>query len=120
MTKVLVIDDSAFMRQHLKTLLVDAGLVVEDLHPHSAQDVILKVQNSKPDLVLSDFNMPDVDGILVARTIRKVDPDIPVVILTANHDATRDSLLGTLGVRRILHKPIDSETLITALKELLL
>jgi CheY-like chemotaxis protein len=120
MTKVLVIDDSAFMRQHLRGFLEDAGLVVEDFLPHSCQELILKVQSTKPDLVLSDFNMPDIDGLQVARTVRRVDADIPVVILTANHDTARDSLLGTLGVRQVLHKPIDGEKLVAVLRELLL
>lgn len=120
MTKVLVIDDSAFMRQHLRTLLTDAGLVVEDFLPHCIEDLVQKLQNAKPDLVLSDFNMPDLDGMQVARIVRRIDPDIPVVILTANRDTARDSLLGTLGVRHVLHKPLDSEKLVEVLRELLL
>jgi CheY-like chemotaxis protein len=120
MTKILVIDDSAFMRQHIRELLKDAGLVVKDFQPHSVEEVTLKVQSAKPDLVLSDFNMPEVDGLLVARTVRRVNPDIPVVVLTANRDAARDAILGTVGVRRILHKPVNGNDLVTVIRELLL
>jgi len=119
MAKILVIDDSAFMRKTIRGFLEEAGFLVEDFLPKSIQELFVRVQTSKPDLVISDFNMPEIDGLTVARTVKRADDEIQVVILTATRDAAKESVLGTIGVRRILHKPIDGESLVTAIKEVL-
>jgi len=119
MAKILVIDDSSFMRHQVRSFLEEAGFEVEEFLPLSALEVVERVRASVPDLILSDFNMPEVDGQSVARMAKRANPDIPVIILTATRDAAKESVLGTIGVRRVLHKPIGGETLIQAVKEVL-
>jgi len=119
MIKILVIDDSALMRKISREYLEEAGFTVDDFLPSSVTDLAEKIKNSPPDLVLSDFNMPNVDGMNVARTVRRTNPNIPVVILTANRDAAREALLQTMGVRKILHKPINGEDLVEAVSAVL-
>jgi DNA-binding response OmpR family regulator len=60
-----------------------------------------------------------VDGQTVARTVRRLNPALPVVILTANRDPAKESVLGTIGVQRILHKPVKGEDLVLEVKEIL-
>lgn len=119
MLRILVIDDSLLMRRMSTDQLAAAGYVVDAFLPGSAMEVAEKVRAWKPDLVLSDLQMPQVDGVTVARTVRQVDASIPVVILTANRDPGRESVLRTMGVRRVLHKPLSGEALIQALEEVL-
>lgn len=115
MTKVLIIDDSALMRKINRDHLEEAGYVVDDFLPNSVAELVEKITDAPPDLVLSDFNMPNVDGMNVARMVRRTNPNIPVVILTANRDVARESLLQTMGVRKILHKPVNGTDLISAI-----
>lgn len=120
MVKILVIDDSSLMRQICRGHLEEAGYEVEEFLPKSVAELSVHIQASPPDLVLSDFNMPVVDGRSVARTLRQSFPKIPVIILSANRDAGRDAFLQTLGVRKILYKPIKGEDLVGAVKKILM
>ena len=119
MTRVLLIDDSSFMRKILREALEKGGFEVDEFLPQSALEVMERIKASKPDLVLSDYNMPLVNGLEVAKMARRAAPLILVVILTASHDPATEALLKTTGVRRILHKPITGEEVVMALKELL-
>jgi CheY-like chemotaxis protein len=119
MAKVLIIDDSSFMRTYLRGYLEAAGHEVNDFLPGSALEVIERIKTWRPDLVLSDFNMPNVDGIAVARSSRRIAPEVPVVIVTANRDPAKEAVLGTIGVRRILYKPLKGEDLLVAVAEVL-
>lgn len=119
MVKILVIDDSALMRNICRDHLEAAGFEVEDFLPESVNDLAERIKVSPPDLVLSDYNMPIIDGQNVARTVRRANPKIPVIILTANRDAGREAFLQTLGVRKILYKPIKGEELVGVVKKIL-
>jgi CheY-like chemotaxis protein len=119
MPKVMVIDDSALMRKVSRDHLEEADFEVEEYLPNSVAELSERLKQSQPDLVLSDYNMPKVDGQNVARTVRRCCPEIPVIILTSNRDVVRESMLQTMGVRKILHKPISSEELIEAVREVL-
>jgi two-component system chemotaxis response regulator CheY len=116
MAKILQIDDSAFMMHYSRGFLEEAGHEVQDFLPSSAMELLDRIKADRPDLVLSDYNMPLVDGQTVVRTLRRADPSIPVVILTANRDLSRESILRTMGVRQILHKPVKGEDLVQAVK----
>ena len=119
MFRILVIDDSALMRKIARDHLEEAGFEVDDFLPASVIEIMERIRNAPPDLVLSDFNMPNIDGTHVARTVRRINPDIPVIILTASRDTAREALLKTMGVRKILHKPISGEELSKIIGEVL-
>jgi len=117
MPKILIIEDSVLMRSISREHLENSGFTVEDFLPESVPELVNCLKRSQPDLVLSDFNMPRVDGAEVARTVRMISPKIPVIILTSNRDATRDAQLKIVGVRKILHKPIKGEDLVAAVRD---
>jgi len=62
MTKILLLDDSSFLRHYLRGSLEEAGYEVEDFLPGSALEVLEWVKAFQPDMVISDYNMPLVDG----------------------------------------------------------
>jgi len=119
MAKILVIDDSSFMRKYLREAMEELGFEVEELLPVSPLEVVERIKQGKPDLVRTDYNMPHVDGNQVARMARRADPGVPVVVLTSTHDASLDETLTKLGVRLILHKPMHGEASVKALREVL-
>ncbi|HWQ07986.1 MAG TPA: response regulator [Holophaga sp.] len=114
MPKIMVIDDSVLMRKYTRGFLEEAGYAVEEFAPRSVAELMDKLLDSMPDLVISDFNMPDVDGLNVARAVKRTSRDMPIIILTANRDPARESLLQTVGVHAILHKPISGPDLLAA------
>lgn len=118
MTKVLVIDDSSLMRVLVRDYLERAGFEVDDWLPMSIMEIAERIESSKPDLILTDFRMPGVNGLSVAQAAQRANAALPVVVLTALREPETEARLLKFGVKRILYKPINQETLVQALKEL--
>ena len=119
MAKILVIDDSVLMRKLLLRQLEHLGFTVEAWLPLSPMEIPAYIAESTPDLVLSDYVMPGLNGLSVAKMVFKANPNIPVMILTALRDPEIDAQLLKFGVKRILMKPITEEALMAALNDCL-
>jgi DNA-binding response OmpR family regulator len=115
--KILVIDDSNLMRKVLRHYLEEAGHEVDDWLPLSPMEIPDHLAANKPDLVLSDYQMPGLNGLSVAKMVQKVDPTIPILILTALRDPELETSFRKFGVKRLLNKPIAAESLVSAVKE---
>lgn len=70
-------------------------------------------------VLLSDINMPDVDGLSLLREIKRLKPDLPVMMVTAYGDEERRRLAQSLGATDFLTKPVDFEYLKERLRQLL-
>ncbi len=119
MSNILVIEDSRMMQVYLQRALERAGHTVEAWMPGSAMEIMDKVAELSPDLVLCDYQMAGANGATVARMVRRVDPHLPVLVLTAFHDVQMEANLLRLGVRRVLDKPIPPADLAVAVEEAL-
>jgi len=83
--KILIIeDDEDFLYIVEKRLSVEGFSVVT---AQNGQDGMLAAQRSKPDLILSDILMPQMDGVMMARKIRKFNKNVPIIFLTNTSDA---------------------------------
>lgn len=117
--KILVVDDEEQNRKLLGSLLYAVGYDIENAS--TGKEAVEKSKTYKPDLILLDIMMPDMDGY-EACDIIKTDPDtanIPIVMVTAL--AERDSKLKglTVGANDFLTKPIDRAELTLRVKNLL-
>ena len=119
MSKIVVIDDSKFMRNLLTRFLESAGHEVISWGDVAATEIPAMVQAQDPDLVITDFQMPLFDGLSVTRLVRSAKPGLPVVVLTASHDPLVMKALLLEEVNRILHKPLKSEELLDAVRDAL-
>ncbi len=119
MTKILVIDDSSLMRMLVRGFLENAGFEVDDWLPMSIMEIPERIESFKPDLILTDFRMPGVNGLSVAQAAQRANAAIPVVVLTALREPETEVRLLKFGVKRILYKPIRQDALVQAMKELL-
>jgi len=119
MARILVMDDSAFMRTLLRGALEGAGHEVEDLLPMSALEVLKKAKDMKPDLVLTDYHMPHIKGDEVARMVSRGAPEARIIVLTATHDPDVEGRLLRSGATRILHKPMAAPEVLRNAEELL-
>jgi CheY-like chemotaxis protein len=111
MAKILVIDDSALMRRLLQNYLQAGGHEVESWLPLSAMEIPERLTSNPVDLILTDYQMPGVNGMTVAKMAMKAAPGVPVVVLTALVDPEIEAQLAKFNVRRIIHKPISAEAL---------
>jgi len=119
MARILVIDDSSLMRCIERRFLESAGHEVEDWMPLSAMEIPERLIANPVDLILTDFTMPGVNGMTVAKMAMRAAPHIPVVIITALRDPEVEAQLVKFKVRRILHKPISEVDFKTAIKGIL-
>ena len=111
--RILVVDDMTSIRQVIMALLNASGhLPVE---ASSGVMALQLMQQTKFDLVLSDWNMPGMTGSELVTAIRAKDLAIPIVMITAEADRQRVLELQSLGVNGYLLKPFKQQTLINVL-----
>ena len=113
-TRVLVVDDELNI-----TELVSLGLRYEGFDVASAQDgrgALRAVREFRPELMILDVTMPDIDGLEVVRRMRAENIWTPVMFLTAR-DATEDKIVGlTVGGDDYLAKPFSLDELIARVR----
>jgi two-component system chemotaxis response regulator CheY len=114
MKRVLVVDDAAFMRLSLKTILERNGFEVIG-EAVNGRDAIEKYKILKPEIVTMDITMPDMDGIQALSEIIKIDSKANVVILSAMGQEPRIREAITLGAKGFIVKPFKEENLVKAL-----
>jgi CheY-like chemotaxis protein len=100
---ILVVDDDPFVAEMLVILLEDEGYAVASAND-GREAMAVFLQNPGTALVLSDMNMPGMDGLELTREIRKLNGDVPILLLTARDDEsfTREARL--CGVNKCLVK----------------
>jgi pilus assembly protein CpaE len=114
--RVLIVDDNAETRENIRKLLqFEANIEVVGT-ARAGKDAIQLSQELKPDVVLMDINMPDMDGITATEEIRKRAPATMVVMLSVQGDQNymRRALL--VGARDFLTKPPVPDELIAAIR----
>lgn len=120
---ILVIDDEMAIRTMLRRILEREGFVVVDAPDGRAGIAALRLQ--APDVVLTDLFMPDKDGIEVIQEVRSLWTETRIIAMTGGQ---LQNSLGSivqpaalsLGADRILIKPFDQRTLLSAIEDALL
>ena len=115
--KVLVIDDEADIRLATRAYL--EALECEVLLAEGTAEAVKLIQSQKPDLVIVDLRLRDNDnGIDALQAVRNLYPDLPAILVTG--DTAPDRLREATKVNAtLLHKPIYSDQLQIAMKEIL-
>ena len=121
MTKVMIVDDAAFMRQMLARILVAEGFEI-CVEASNAQEAVEKYRRFKPDLVTMDIIMPmmeELDGIGAVREIIKFDPNAKILIVSVM--AQRSLVVEAMraGAKDFVTKPVQPKRLIDAVKNIL-
>ncbi len=81
-TRILVVDDNASVRRHLRGLLEEhKGWCVCD-EARDGQDAVDRFHQVQPDVIVLDFQMPELNGLEAARIITQLSPRIPILMLT--------------------------------------
>src|ERR1700754_2640154 len=108
--KVLVIDDELDIREGLELLLTTEGYAA-DL-AQNASEGLLKLENSRYDLVLLDLMMPDRSGMEVLQEVRQRDRETPIFMITAYGSVEAAVTALKYGANDYFSKPWDNEKLI--------
>lgn len=117
--KIVVVDDTDHVREMLTSMLsVDGFNVVAQAR--SGEDALKKVQDSKPDVVVMDYSMPDMDGLEATRQIRAAIPKQSVILYTAYVDDALKKAASEAGAALVVGKVEGLETLERSISELCL
>jgi CheY-like chemotaxis protein len=107
--KVLVVDDELEVRQVLLEFLSSRGYDVTTAS--GGAEAVAIIETIKPDLVLLDVAMPDMDGVETLKRIVAIEPALAVIMVTANADIGVTSKLLALGAVDYVPKPFDLDYL---------
>ncbi len=117
--KILIVDDNENFLELLSEFLVDNDYdVVCSLNGEDAKN---KFVEFKPDLVITDIVMPDVDGIELLLGLRNINPDIRVIVMSGGNRGHADIYLqmaDKLGANAILNKPFQLSDLLVQVKKI--
>ena len=119
MPTILAVDDSASMRQMVAFTLKGAGYTVIDAV--DGVDALSKAKGSKVDLVITDVNMPNMDGISLIRELRAL-PNYkftPMLMLTTESGADKKSEGKSAGATGWIVKPFNPDQLLATIKKVL-
>jgi two-component system chemotaxis response regulator CheY len=124
MTKVLLVDDSAVMRKIIQRNIKETGLVVDEfVEAGDGNQALDKVNdNGDLDLILLDWNMPNMSGIEFVKTLRSLNLSkrIPVVMVTTEGSDAKVSEAKESGADGYLTKPFTADQLRDTLGDYLL
>ncbi|WP_019631772.1 response regulator transcription factor [Actinomadura atramentaria] len=115
--RVLVVDDEAGIRDLMRTALRFHGF--DAAVAGTGAEALLEARRHRPDLVLLDVMLPDLDGFEVCRMLRADGDDVPVIFLTAR-DAPADTVTGlSIGGDDYVTKPFSIEALVARVRAVL-
>ena len=114
---IVVVDDEPSIRELLVASLHFAGYEVETAA--SGSEAIEVISRTKPDMIILDVMLPDIDGFTVTRRIRQEGITAPVLFLTARDD-TQDKVMGlTVGGDDYVTKPFSLEEVVARIRAIL-
>ena len=117
---VLCVDDDPTERRLLAVTFGVEGFEVETLG--LGGDALRRIEDEgsrRPDVVVLDVRLPDIDGLTVLRKLRQTSPDLPVVMLTGDTDVKTALNAIQLGAFHFLTKPVDGDELVVTIRRAL-
>ena len=113
---ILIVDDAAFMRMMIKDILTKNGYNVVGEAENGAK-AFEKYNELKPDLVLMDITMPEVDGIAALKKIKGADPNAMIIMCSAMGQQAMVIEAIQSGAKDFIVKPFQPERVLEAVKK---
>jgi two-component system, NarL family, invasion response regulator UvrY len=99
LVRILVADDNPAVRHYLRSLLEQQSTWQVCDEARTGGEVIQRVKNNPPDMILLDFQMPDINGLDVARQISDIFPEIPILMVTIHMSKQLAEAARRAGIR---------------------
>jgi len=116
--RILVVDDAAFMRMMLKDIFVKNGFIVCG-EAQDGYEAIEKYRALKPDIVIMDINMPNMDGPVALQEILKEFPDAKIVMCSAMGQESHLVEAIKAGAVEFITKPFHADRIISTVTKVL-
>jgi two-component system chemotaxis response regulator CheY len=117
---VLIVDDSASLRQVVNLTLQSAGYEV--IEACDGKDALIKLDGKKVHLIISDVNMPNMDGISLVREVKKhpTYKFTPIIMLTTESGENRKQEGQAAGAKAWIVKPFQPQQMLAAVSKLIM
>ncbi len=115
---ILICDDAAFMRMMIKDILTKNGYNIAGEAENGAK-AVEKYAEVKPDLVLMDITMPEMDGIAALKKIKELDPNASVIMCSAMGQQAMVIESIQSGAKDFIVKPFQADRVIEAVRKVL-
>ncbi|AOZ87272.1 two-component system response regulator [Bacillus xiamenensis] len=117
-TKVLIVDDAAFMRMMIKDILVKNGFDVVGEAENGLQ-AVEKYKETSPDLVTMDITMPEMDGITALKEIKQIDASAKIIMCSAMGQQSMVIDAIQAGAKDFIVKPFQADRVLEAINKTL-
>lgn len=117
MIKVLIVDDHALVRMGIRRLLEDMSDVIVVADAESGEQALMLVKSHAPDVILLDMKMPGIDGWEVTRRLKKSNPHIKIIAVTALCADPLPTRVLQLGAMGYLTKESGAEEMAAAIRK---
>ena len=108
---VIIVDDSKFSRTHLKNIILKNGITTKVWEFENGFDAFMKFSEIKPDLILMDILMPEMNGVEAIKKIHALNPTVKIIVLTSSNDKHHKEDALRFGADMYLKKPFDRNEL---------
>jgi len=115
MKKILVIDDEPHMVMMIKSRLEANNYEV--ISASNGKEGLEKIPQEKPDLIIVDVLMPEMDGYTFVRKLKIANDEIPIIVLTAKPGMA--DLFAEEGITDYLYKPFETEELLSTVEQMI-
>ncbi len=117
---IMVVDDSSVMRKIVMRSIRQAGYGDHEVEQaEDGVDALAKIKASSPDVVLSDWNMPNMNGLELLKALRAESINVPFGFVTSESTGEQRSLAVEAGANFLLSKPFTADDLADRLGEVL-
>lgn len=99
MVRILVVDDNPAVRHYLRAILEQQSTWQVCDEARTGSEALQRVQHSPPDVILLDFQMPDLNGLDVAQQINELFPHIPILMVTIHLSSQLQKAAQNVGIR---------------------
>lgn len=117
MAKIMLVDDAAFMRMMVKKALTESGYS-DFVEAQDGAEAVQKYESEKPDMVIMDITMPNMDGLQALKKIRENDPAAKVVMCTAMGQESMVVDAIKSGAKDFIVKPFNAERVVSTVKSI--
>lgn len=114
--KILIADDATFMRMMLKDILSHAGFI-NLIEAKNGREAINLFKVEKPELILLDVTMPDMDGLRALEEIKEINPDVKIIMCSSMGQEEIVSECFEKGADDFIMKPFKSERVVQAVSQ---
>lgn len=116
--KVLLVDDSRTIRNIEKNVLAQIG-ETDVMEAGDGVEALAQIAQAQPDLILADWNMPNMDGLTMVQKIRANDKATPIIMVTTEAEKSRVIEALKAGVNNYVIKPFTADALTDKIKQTL-